>query len=309
MALPNETTQKTATEGWFYSDGTQIHGPLSSRQLADLAVCGQIRRDYPVKKGNDGHWHLASQIKGLVFTPVPRTDAGIATVNVQPSPVPAHREPMIHPTEALASAIVLSDGRTAGVESPFADPNLIMTCQECGEQIMNTVKACPGCGYPIEHSVKAPPQPRVPVSPSQPVAPPPSEAPPTFQVAATAQQPEHSVSTRLKSWRDEISRIQAVARQQNTLSLWFGGIGFVIFLVGSMSGSGVTTLIGAVLFCVGTGYLAMSRGRDPALGILGIGSLPGLCVISLLPNLNERRIREIQDQINHLLKEPSDDTD
>lgn len=150
MTLPNETTQKTLADDWYYSDGSKIHGPLSSRQLEDQAVCGQVRRDYPVKKGNDGHWHLASQITGLVFAPAPHANVGIAEVNASTPPLPAHHEPATHPIVNPDHAASSADGEKAEVEPPLADPALIITCPECGERIMHTVKVCPGCGCPLE---------------------------------------------------------------------------------------------------------------------------------------------------------------
>ena len=52
---------------WYYHDGSQVHGPLSPRQLADLAARGSLRPDYRVRKGSEGIWHLASQSRYLLL--------------------------------------------------------------------------------------------------------------------------------------------------------------------------------------------------------------------------------------------------
>ena len=101
MALPNETTPRPVSDEWYYSDGSQVHGPLSSRQLADLAVRGCIRRDYPVKKGNDGNWHLASEVKGLIFAPESQAKPGIKLAKASPLPLPARQEPTTRPSRQI----------------------------------------------------------------------------------------------------------------------------------------------------------------------------------------------------------------
>ena len=160
MALTNETTtQRTVSDDWYYSDGSQIHGPLSSRQLADLAGRGRIRRDYQVRKGSDGTWHLASQIKRLNFAPAPQTQAGIAVAAVSPPPLPARQTPTVHPIDNRDLPVSAADNPAAiidltSIDIP-ADPGFIITCPECGEQIKHAAKACPGCGCPLESSVEA----------------------------------------------------------------------------------------------------------------------------------------------------------
>ena len=126
MVLPNETTPRTVPDEWYYSDGNDLHGPLSSRQLADLAVRGCVRRDYPVKKGSDGNWHLASQVKGLIFAPEVHTQVGIEAVNVSPPPLPTRQEPTTHPIDNRDPAVVAADNRAAVIRLPCRDDNPLL---------------------------------------------------------------------------------------------------------------------------------------------------------------------------------------
>lgn len=109
------STPKTVPDQWYYQDGSQIHGPLSSHQLAELAAHGSLRPEHRVRKGTDGHWHMAGEVKGLHFAPAPQAH-GIQAVTTAPPPLPAHHEPATHPIESPVSAIILSDGDTAAVE-------------------------------------------------------------------------------------------------------------------------------------------------------------------------------------------------
>ena len=85
---------------WYYHDGTKVHGPISPRQLAELAARGSLRPGHRVRKGADGKWHLASQVKGLSFAPALQTEAVIVVAKASPPPLPACQELTAHPVAA-----------------------------------------------------------------------------------------------------------------------------------------------------------------------------------------------------------------
>ena len=85
------STPKIVPEQWYYQDGSQIRGPLSSHQLAELATHGSLRPDHRVRKGTDGHWHMASEVKGLRFATASQTHGSQAGAAVPPA-MPAHSE-------------------------------------------------------------------------------------------------------------------------------------------------------------------------------------------------------------------------
>lgn len=166
MALPTETTKQSTPDQWYYHDGSQVQGPLSARQLADLACRGSLRPDHRVMKGSDGKWHLASQVKGLRFAPPAQPLGAVEAVAASPPPLPA-QEPITHPLDPPDSALGAPKSAAEMIQPAPAtiiqDPSTIITCPECGEQIKHAVKACPGCGYPIEPSSEAGSQPVQPV--------------------------------------------------------------------------------------------------------------------------------------------------
>lgn len=86
------STQEAAPDQWYYQDGSQIHGPLSSHQLADLATHGALRPDHQVRKGTNGHWHRASEVKGLHFAAAP-PGSGVHVARIVSPPLPAHGGP------------------------------------------------------------------------------------------------------------------------------------------------------------------------------------------------------------------------
>ena len=58
-----------AVAQWFYQAKGKQFGPVPSGQLKALADAGKLTADTPVKKGIDGRWVLAKQVKGI-FTPL-----------------------------------------------------------------------------------------------------------------------------------------------------------------------------------------------------------------------------------------------
>ncbi|MFK7819482.1 MAG: DUF4339 domain-containing protein [Planctomycetaceae bacterium] len=52
--------------GWFIMIRDEVRGPLSSDQLRNAALKGLVKRSTNVRKGEDGDWFRAEQIKGLI---------------------------------------------------------------------------------------------------------------------------------------------------------------------------------------------------------------------------------------------------
>ena len=109
------------------------------------------------KKGDDGKWHLASQVKGLVFAPTPQTTAGIEVV-APPPPLPLRPEPVIDPIDnADLAGDAAGNGAVVIQLTPadiFPDPGSSLACPECGEHVTHAVKTCPGCGFPLDRPVE-----------------------------------------------------------------------------------------------------------------------------------------------------------
>lgn len=128
-------------------------------QLADLACRGAIGPGYRVRKGADGKWHLASQVKGLSFAPAPQSNPALAT---SPPPFPACQHPSV---QILDNPIlVTSDSDDGVIQLTMAD---ILSgsddgsiCPECGGSVNGRVATCPECGYPLKPTAEAPQPPR-----------------------------------------------------------------------------------------------------------------------------------------------------
>ena len=50
---------------WFLEHDGKTYGPLTSKQLRQLATRGKLNRDSKVRVGGDSRWHRAAKIKGL----------------------------------------------------------------------------------------------------------------------------------------------------------------------------------------------------------------------------------------------------
>ena len=102
---------------WYYHDGTNAHGPLSSHQLAELAARGSLRPDYRVRKGSEGKWHLASQVRGLTFASPGQPPPVIEATQASPPPLPAHHEPA---AQSIVGPVADQSSRGITVIQPVA---------------------------------------------------------------------------------------------------------------------------------------------------------------------------------------------
>ena len=101
---------------------------------------------------------------------------------------------------------------------------------------------------------------------------------------------------------DDIARIEVTAKHDNNLSLLIGGLGLLLMVIAIPIRIEDILWLGVAVFCVGAGFFAKSRGRHPAWGVLGlIGTLPGVLVIYVMPNLNARRIKDLRQQLSDSL--------
>jgi hypothetical protein len=80
---------------WFYLSMDQQFGPVEWAELRRLVEGGTVTRDTLVRRGTDGDWMLAEDVRGLVPLPPP-----------SPPPLPHGRPPTLPPSSppALASA-------------------------------------------------------------------------------------------------------------------------------------------------------------------------------------------------------------
>ena len=264
MAFPNETTTP-GSDQWYYAEGSQVHGPLSSRQLADLAARGCVRRDYPVKRGDDGKWHLASQVKGLIFAPEPQTEASIAVVAASPPPLPARDEPTAHPIDSQDPTVDAAGSGAVVIRLTSADlipdPALIATCPECGEQIKHAAKACPGCGCPLEAPVEAAAWPVQPAPASPRLAIPGTSRSPSPLDAATKQASAIVNDLRQMDLRGEIVPID----ESNLIPLlkdgifWFATLlGIVPLMIGTLTDTNAQVMVFALFFAAVWGVIFRS---------------------------------------------------
>ena len=63
LSMPNQRDDDVA--GWFYSINDEQHGPVSAKDLKQLADSGQITPEVFVRKENSDGWDEASSVRGL----------------------------------------------------------------------------------------------------------------------------------------------------------------------------------------------------------------------------------------------------
>ena len=95
---------------WFCNLAGSEIGPLTPSQVKQLAAEGRLRKDDFVRKGTEGSWVRAEQVKGLFDTPP-----------VAPSPVQSSSDPptlpSVHPPQSPATPTPGTPARPIPVET------------------------------------------------------------------------------------------------------------------------------------------------------------------------------------------------
>lgn len=63
--IPKRSCMDQGTADWYFKDQADLLGPLTAKELRQLAVTDRIGSDTLVRKGNDGRWVSASRVRGL----------------------------------------------------------------------------------------------------------------------------------------------------------------------------------------------------------------------------------------------------
>lgn len=115
---------------WYFKAMGETVGPISTAELQERAANGSIVGDTLVRKGEDGKWVLASEIKGLIqavpYIPIEPTKREYTSA---PPPVPT------------SQAEQQSEGRSSVQLRP---------CPDCDRMVSKRATQCPGCGCPME---------------------------------------------------------------------------------------------------------------------------------------------------------------
>ena len=159
---------------WYIKINNVEHGPFTSDRLKQLAQQGKVTHDTPVKKGQAGTWHRASDVRGLFPT---NNDMPVAAPPPPPPPQvnpqqPSAFVPVISPppppalpptdawtpwleadaTTARAPAGSASPGSAAAPTNPQSPAT--KPCPYCGEVILVVAKKCKHCGEFLDHGSK-----------------------------------------------------------------------------------------------------------------------------------------------------------
>jgi predicted RNA-binding Zn-ribbon protein involved in translation (DUF1610 family) len=169
---------------WYYQMMGEIVGPLSSNELRQHAVDGQIERDTPIRRGSDGKWILADKVRGLLDvrqddenTPktkqtgkrIPPCPVSVAVPPVTMSkrdglPAPSRQTEETDKSDKVGRELAylrsLKDSaenareraeRAKQTESArqlaTREVNTkVIACKACGNEVSKTAQSCPHCG-------------------------------------------------------------------------------------------------------------------------------------------------------------------
>jgi len=114
---------------WFYLHAGEVVGPITAQQLRDHALAGRVSPDEYVKRGGEGDWLPAKNVKGL-FAPPPPAPA--------PPPVAAASPPPPTPAPVTSAELV----------RPSANEDVVR-CPKCGSTQLAADKKGFGLGKAI----------------------------------------------------------------------------------------------------------------------------------------------------------------
>lgn len=119
---------------WHYAKDGQRHGPITSRQLRELAASGELRpTDLVWTEGKD-EWKPASKIKGLLpEEPVP-VPPPVATAEIVKEPQPARESPSLTAVQQLSAMFASLGSQQKVLVSIIGGTGLLMflCCGGCG---------------------------------------------------------------------------------------------------------------------------------------------------------------------------------
>ena len=113
---------------WYYTHSGQQAGPVSSQQLRQAAVAGQLLPSDLIWKQGMAAWALAGKVKGLFPSPATKASPSLPPVAVEAA------QPVCQPL----AAIPLSE--------PLIQAMACMYCRNCGEPLDGGAVACMSCG-------------------------------------------------------------------------------------------------------------------------------------------------------------------
>ena len=104
---------------WYIKINNAEHGPLSSDKLKLLAQQGKVKPDTPVKKGQAGTWHRATEVHGLFAAPTSQSTPATAKPSPKPASSASTPTPKPHPVVPPAQP-------QTGASSPVSQPRGIL---------------------------------------------------------------------------------------------------------------------------------------------------------------------------------------
>jgi hypothetical protein len=124
---------------WYYQLAREEIGPISASELRQLRKEGTLSRDSLVRKGKEGKWVLANNVKGLFDSPPATPKVASATAGPDESD-----ELRLAPVrEAVSPTTAKRDAKR-----PPPPPNApSYRCPKCREEVDVTLSVCLHCGF------------------------------------------------------------------------------------------------------------------------------------------------------------------
>jgi hypothetical protein len=104
---------------FYVQRGDETFGPFESLQLKQLADSGRVTASDMIRRGEDGKWYPASEVKGLFVG---------------------------EPVEQMPASLPPAPGEET--QSATDNPNL-HACRDCGKMVSRRATTCPSCGAPL----------------------------------------------------------------------------------------------------------------------------------------------------------------
>jgi len=126
---------------WYYSKDGEKQGPVTSKQLKELAASGQLQPTDSVWKEGMKEWAEAKAVKGLFAADKPADP-------LLPPPVPPPARPGCRQQVVVPEPADDADTYALAEETSSVSGAVLISCKACQKQIARTAPACPQCGAP-----------------------------------------------------------------------------------------------------------------------------------------------------------------
>ncbi len=151
-----------STEWYVALEGESSH-PCSGAMLKQLAEEGRITPFTLVRKGQDGNWVVAQDVRGLIRQAPPSAEVAAPPVRAAAatekrislsSDAPSHSPPNISDSSSGAASETFVERCLQADDKRPVDSVKLSCCRDCGKLVSGRASQCVHCGCPIQAGQK-----------------------------------------------------------------------------------------------------------------------------------------------------------